>query len=314
MKISEFIAPRTSKIVEKPIPETGDNDVLIKVVLCGVCGSELHNWQEGTSGYPQYFGHEAVGYVTKTGRNVSEFKAGDRVTGLFEYAFAEYAKADQLNVVKIPDTVKDDEALGEPISCIVSGVRRVNVDLAKTIAIIGVGFMGLMTLQLMKLRGAGKIIAIDNREDMLETAKKFGADEIYKPSEVPDHYKLYDMNGITGSDIVIECTGNEKALNMAIELLKNHGLLSVVGFHQGKYRKVNFEMLNWKAGDLINAHERRKDEQIKCMKIGMKLLENKQLDIKSMITNRYSLDEVDQAFSDFENKKHGYVKSIIVMK
>lgn len=311
MKVSEFIAPKTSRIVEQPIPEVGDNDVLIKVVLCGVCGSELHRWQYGDSSYPQYFGHEAVGCVIRTGKNVTKFKEGDRVTGLFEYAFAEYAKVDQARVVKIPDSVEDVEALGEPISCIVSGVRRVNVDLSKIIAIIGVGFMGLMTLQLMRLRGAGKIIAIDNREDMLEVANKFGADEVYKPEEVPEEYKLYDMNGTTGVDIVIECTGNEQALNMAIEMLKNHAILSIVGFHQGENRKVNFEMLNWKAGDMINAHERRKDEQIKCMEIGMKLLENKQLDIKSMVTHRYSLEEVDKAFGDFTNKIPGFDKSII---
>jgi threonine dehydrogenase-like Zn-dependent dehydrogenase len=314
MRMSELYQPRTSRLIEAEIPNPGPDDVLIKVRACGVCGSEYFDWNGGNNRFPLYFGHEVTGEVVAVGGRVAGFQRGDRVAGLFRKGFAEYALIDQTRVGKLPDPVSFDEAaLGEPLLCIVSGALRTDVGLGKTVAIIGVGFMGLLVLQLMKLKGAYRIIAIDTRPEMLEWARHYGADEIYTPDRVPAVYKLDHSTGNTGTDVVIECTGKEAPLNLAIEMVKCHGILSIVGYHQGEYTRVNLQMLNWKSVDLINAHEKRDDHKMRCLDIGLRLMAKGQVSVKELITNRYALDQIDQAFMDFEQKNAGYIKGIVTV-
>ena len=301
-------------MIDEAVPTPGPAEVLIKTRACGVCGSEYFDWNGGSNRFPLYFGHEVTGEVAAVGAGVNSFQNGDRVAGLFRRGFAEYALIDQSRVAKLPDSVTFDEAaLGEPLLCIVSGALRTDVGLGKTVAIIGVGFMGLLVVQLMKLKGAYRIIAIDTRPEMLELALCYGADESYTPDRVPAAYKLDHSTGNSGTDIVIECTGKEAPLNLAIEMVKCHGILAIVGYHQGEYTRVNLQMLNWKSVDLINAHEKRDDHKMRCLDIGLRLIAKGQVSVKELITHRYSLERVDQAFLDFEQKNAGYIKGIITI-
>ena len=311
MKISEVYQPRSSRIIKINMKEPKVNEILIKVKACGICGSEYFSWNNADNP-PIYLGHEASGEVICVGKGVLGFKPGDNVTGLFRDSFAEYSVINSRCVMKFPKALRFDEAaLGEPISCVISGALRTEVGLGKTIVIIGLGFMGLMVLQLMRLKGAYKIIAIDTREEMSELAKHHGADEFYTPESVPDKYLLMDYKGKNGVDIVIECTGKEEAFALAIKLLKCHSILSIVGYHQGGLRNVDLQMLNRKATDIINAHEKRIDFKMNCMDIGMKLVEKGQLKVKDLMTHYYNIDDIDMAFKDFEKKSKGYIKGIL---
>ena len=311
MKISEVYQPRSSRIIDINIKEPKVNEILIKVKACGICGSEYFSWNNADNP-PIYLGHEASGEVICVGKGVLGFTPGDNVTGLFRESFAEYSVIDSRLVMKFPKTLHFDEAaLGEPISCVISGALRTEVGLGKTIVIIGLGFMGLMVLQLMRLKGAYKIIAIDTREEMSELAKHYGADEFYAPESVPEKYILMDNKGKNGVDIVIECTGKEEAFALAIKMLKCHSILSIVGYHQGGLRNVDLQMLNWKAADIINAHEKRIDFKMNCMDIGMRLVEKGQLRVKDLMTHFYNIDDIDMAFKDFEKKSKGYIKGVL---
>ena len=311
MKISEVYQPRSSRIIKINMKEPKVNEILIKVKACGICGSEYFSWNNADNP-PIYLGHEASGEVICVGKGVLGFKPGDNVTGLFTDSFAEYSVIDSRCVMKFPKALRFDEAaLGEPISCVISGALRTEVGLGKTIVIIGLGFMGFMVLQLMRLKGAYKIIAIDTRKEISELAKNYGADEFYTPESVPDKYLLMEHKGNNGVDIVIECTGNKEAFALAIKMLKCHSILSIVGYHQGGLRKVDLQMLNWKAVDIINAHEKRIDFKMNCMNIGLKLVEKGQLKVKDLMTHYYNIDDIDMAFKDFEKKSKGYIKGIL---
>lgn len=311
MKISEVYQPRSSRIIEINIKEPKVNEILIKVKACGICGSEYFSWNNADNP-PIYLGHEASSEVICVGKGVLVFKPGDNVTGLFKDRFAEYSVIDSSFVMKFPKTLRFDEAaLGEPISCVISGALRTEVGLGKTIVVIGLGFMGLMVLQLMRLKGAYKIIAIDTRKEMSELAKHYGADEFYTPESVPEKYILMDYKGENGVDIVIECTGKEEAFALAIKMLKCHSILSIVGYHQGGLRNVDLQMLNWKAVDIINAHEKIIDFKMNCMDIGMRLVEKGQLKVKDLITHYYNINNIDMAFKDFEKKSKGYIKGVL---
>jgi threonine dehydrogenase-like Zn-dependent dehydrogenase len=317
MKASMISGPQKSEVANVAVPTIGDEEVLIRIKVCGVCASELHPWMDGASGKRPIFGHEPVGIIEQVGSRVQGFLVGDRVTGLIYNAFAQYAKVDYRMIVKIPEVLDDFEALGEPLSCLMSGADRTTVSPGDDVAIIGAGFMGLGFLQLMNLKGAGRIIAVDMREESLEHARRFGANEIYTPQNVKSEYKVTQWGhmdqGIKGMEVSVEATGSQGGLELAGEMTAVHGILSIVGFHQGHggLRNVNMELWNWKAISIVNAHERRSAVHIKQMEAGLKLIANKKLDMKSLITHVFSLDEVDNAYDAIKTKPAGFIKSVI---
>ena len=315
MRYSQMIAPRTSEVVEAQTPEPGPGEVLVRVQACGVCASELHPWADGMPTYPHRFGHEPVGVVASTGPRISKFREGDRVTGLFKNAYAELALANEDILLPVPENVPNEAALGEPIACLVNAQRRTQVELADQVAVIGLGFMGLGMLQLLKLRGPSRIVAIDVREDAREAARRFGADEVYHPSELPDDFfltRFSDWDSKRGFDVVVEGSGTQPGLTLAGELVRPHGILSILGYHQGGPRQVEVGMWNWKAIDVVNAHVRRWDDLMESMRIGLELSARGLLDIGALVTNRYGLDEVDLAYNALQTKPQGFLKAVVI--
>jgi threonine dehydrogenase-like Zn-dependent dehydrogenase len=314
MRFSQQIAPRTSEVVDASAPEPGLGEVLVRVTACGVCASELRPWAEAPFPLPHRFGHEPVGVVSAVGPDVSNLLKGDRVTGLFKEAYADCCLASAAELLLVPTGVGDESALGEPMACLVNAQRRTPVDLADSVAIIGLGYMGLGMVQLMKLRGPSRIIGIDVRQDAREAGLKYGADAVYDPNSIPDEFRLTqfrDWNSERGFDVVVEASGTQPALTLAGELVRAHGVLSIVGYHQGGPRQVDVGMWNWKAIDVVNAHVRRRADLMESMRIGLELTASGLLDLGSLVTHRYALDGVDQAFTDLQSKPPGFIKALI---
>lgn len=312
MRISEVVCPGRSRMADAPVPDQGLNGILVRVRACGVCGSEYPVWKTAELP-PLRLGHEVAGEVAAVGPGVEGIAPGDRVTGLFRQGFAEYAAASASVVTRIPETLGFEEgALGEPLACAVSGALRTDVGLGNTVAVLGLGFMGLLTLQLLRMKGAFRILAVDTRPETEEAARRLGADEFYLPGEIPPGFLLKDSSSTGGVDVVAECSGNAASLNLAVLLLKRHSVLSIVGFHQGGPRCVDFQMLNWKAAEVVNAHEKRADVAMRCMKTGLDLAAAGRLEIAPLITHRYGLAEVDRAYSEYAAKPGGYVKAVVV--
>lgn len=314
MRYSQLVAPRTSQVVEAATPDPGPGEVLVRVIASGVCASELHVWCNGGAAYPRRLGHEPMGEVLAVGPQVTTVREGDRVTGLFQGAYADtcLVTADQL--LPVPAGVSDENALGEPLACLVNAQRRTPVALADRVAIIGLGYMGLGMLQLLKLRGPGQIVAIDVREEARATALTLGANEAYHPAELPAAYTLTrfaEWQSDRGFDVVVEGSGTQPGLTLAGEMVRAHGLLSILGFHQGGTRQVDVGMWNWKAIDVVNAHVRRRADLIESMRIGLELAAQGLIDFASLVTHRYSLDDVDQAYADLERKPTGFMKAVV---
>lgn len=314
MRVSILTGPAQSEIVEMPLPHINDDEVLLKVSACGVCASELHGWENGLPGKRKVLGHEPVGIIKQLGKNVKGFVVGDRVTGLIYEAFAEFTKADYRNIIKVPEHLDDLEALGEPLSCLISGANRTPVNPGDTVAIIGTGFMGLGFMQLMRLKGAGKIIVVDVRQEGLDNALRFGADEVMFPDQVEDKYKVVEWDQMDrGVDVVVESSGSQAGLQLAGEMTKVHGVLSVVGYHQANQgmRNVNMQLWNWKAITVVNAHERRNQVHVDSMNGGLAMINQGLYNMKDMITHVYELDQVDEAYGALKNKPSGFIKAVI---
>ncbi len=315
MRYSQLIAPRTSEVVEAATPEPGPGEVLVRVQASGVCASELHPWADGRPGYPHRFGHEPMGMVTGVGSGVTRFREGDRVTGLFKGAYADCCLATEDILLPVPANVGDEAALGEPLACLVNAQRRTPVQLADRVAVLGLGYMGLGMLRLLKLRGPSRIVAIDVREDAREAATRLGADEAYDPSEVPADYVLtsfVDWQSGRGFDVVVEGSGTQAGLTLAGQMVCAHGVLSILGYHQGGPRQVDVGMWNWKAIDVVNAHVRRRADLMESMRIGLELTAKGLIDLGVLVTHRYELEEVDRAYTDLLEKPQGFIKAVVL--
>ncbi len=314
MKQAVLIGPKAFRLGEAETPSPGPDDVLVKVRACGVCASELHAWQEG-DGAPRMLGHEVAGEVVALGERVVGFAVGDRVTGLFQKGFADHAVASAERVAAVPDNIRLEHAFGEPLACAVSGAERTKVALGDRVAVIGLGFMGLLMLQLVRLKGPSELLGIDTRDDALAAGLRLGADRVSKPADVgpADRVVLpYKVGERRGFDVVVEATGTQAGLTLAGELVKEHGVLSILGYHQGGPRSVDMQLWNFKALEVLNAHERRVGFRMECMRRGLALADAGKLDLASMTTHTFRLDQVGEAFGALAGKPSGFIKSVVV--
>ena len=252
-------------IEDVPIPEYGDNDVLIKVSVCAICGSDVHG-MDGSTGRripPIIMGHEASGTIEKIGTNVKDFKIGDRVTfdstvycghcyfckrgdinlcdnrkvlgvSIPEYkyngAFAEYVTVPQHILYKLPDNLTFERAaIVEPLSIAFHALRCSPVSLNCNAVVVGSGMIGLLIIQLLKLNGCKQIIAVDIVQEKLDMAKKFGADEVLRAdlSDVPS--EVHQLTSNLGADISFEATGTSETVGIAVESLRKGGSVTLVG-------------------------------------------------------------------------------------
>ncbi len=314
MRYSQLVAPQRSEVIDAPTPEPKRGEVLVRITACGVCASELHPWQDGVASYPARLGHEPVGVIESVGPEVTKVAVGDRVTGLCAPSFGDHGIAREEHLLTVPDCLPDHGALGEPLACLVNALRRTPVELGDRVALVGLGYMGLGFLQLLKLRGPGRIVAIDVRKDARRKAHELGADEVYHPSEVPDTYSLtrfQDWDSDRGFDVVVEASGTQPGLTLAGTLVRAHGVLSILGYHQGGMREVDVQMWNWKAIDVVNAHVRRRDDLMESMRIGLTLEEKGLIDLGSLVTHRFGLDDVDHAYAALRDKPQGFIKAVV---
>ena len=315
MKAAVLVGVRKFEIKDEDIPAFNLNEVLVRVKACGVCQSETPMWLgEVNVNYPAYIGHEVSGIVEETGSNVKRFKKGERVTMRGGRGYSEYVNVPEEDVVNIDTKIPFVEALGDPIGCSVNVMKRCGITIGDNVAIIGVGFMGLILIQLVKLYGPSKIIAIDVREDSLSIAKKLGADITINSNHidvVDEILKLtVDKEGV---DVVFEVAGKQETLNISSRVVKYRGRMIIVGYHSVGLRTIDMQQMGWNGIDMINGHDRVGEVRVDGIKRGVELIKGGRLTLKPLITNIYNLDQINEAFEDAYDKPKGYIKSVIVM-
>ena len=314
MKALVMTGPRQSKVVDVPDLTPGAGQLLVKVKYTGVCMSEWHPWAEARGG--ERMGHEPVGTVAALGEGVCGFAVGDRVTMLpHTSTCAEYCLASQDMTLRLPDNIRDEDALGEPLSCLVSVASKLRAQKAgDPVAMVGTGYMGLGLMTLLKLQGAGRIIAVDEREEARDNACRFGATDIFKPEDIPERYLVCEWNdGMyeRGLPLVAEFAGTQSALWLASQMTGIHGTLGIAGFHQGGDRTVDLKLWGWKGITVINTHERRPAYQFECMKNALDMIARGIWNYTGVGSHIYGLDGFDQANRDMERKPKGFIKALV---
>jgi (R,R)-butanediol dehydrogenase/meso-butanediol dehydrogenase/diacetyl reductase len=262
---------RVVNVPEPPAPVAGE--VTVKVHWCGICGSDLHEYEVGPIFIPPDFGpvilgHEFAGEIVAVGPGVDNFKVGQKVTGdacqhcgtcyyckrnlynlcqsvvftglMRDGAFAEYVNVPTNTLFNIPDDISYEAgALIEPLAVGLHAVRQAPLLAGESVVILGAGTIGLSTLQAARAAGASKIFVIEIAPARKEYALKLGATAVFDPTEVDVIAKVKEATGGLGADVSIECIGHEKTAPLAIDLARAGGKVVLAGIFSAE-SSINF--------------------------------------------------------------------------
>jgi L-iditol 2-dehydrogenase len=314
MRLAVLTGRHAFDLQEAPIPTFDADEVLVKVAACGVCASELDMWDgSGASGYPVYPGHEVSGVVEAVGESVDTFAAGDPVaTWVTTRGFADYV-AVKADYCRAAGNVALDLALGEPVACAVNAVELADVRLGDDVVIIGAGFMGNLVQKLVALRGAHSVTVADTRLDALDRAKALGASRVVDVTAESLVDVVAAGTEAGGADVTFECTGAQAPLLLVGDVTRMSGKIALVGYHQGAPREIPLGLWNWKAFTLLNAHFRDVATILRGMTVGMRLMTSGALSLEPLVSHRFALPQIGEAFRVAREKPAGFVKATIVM-
>ncbi len=311
-------------VVDKPVPKIKNPDeILVRIDACSICGTDMQILKDppGIEAAPGVtIGHEMVGTVIETGDAVKNFKVGDRITadnnvpcGKCYYCktghanmcenlfclgingdgfFAQYAVIPDRLAVKIDKGLPLDTAIfTEPLNCVMSGMDKIRLLPGETAVVIGAGPIGLYYIQLLKLNGAGKVIAVELNDFRKEYARKMGADLVISPSESE---KIKEATNGLGADVVIDAVG--ACIKDALAFVRSSGRVLLFG--------MNFAATQ----TICQTDITRKDLTVMGCYIGIyswnktvQLLENIPMKLEEMITHRLSLEEFGTGFEAMKN-------------
>jgi D-arabinitol dehydrogenase (NADP+) len=261
MKAVVYDRPESFVIKEVPNPVCGENDVIIKVAACGMCKTDVHiHHGRFISKFPLIPGHEFAGTVAQVGRNVTDFKVGDRVTGdntvLCGYCyycrrdqplycenffsrgvtasggFAEYIVVGHDKVFHVPDNLSFEEAsMTEPTACVMHGMDVMDVQPGDHVLLFGSGPTGLILAQMIKHSGAARLVVADPGQFKLDLVRRLGADDIVlvdrEDSSV--HRRRIEYLEPRGFDIIVDATGNPHVVQQCFDFTKKGSKIVVYG-------------------------------------------------------------------------------------
>jgi L-iditol 2-dehydrogenase len=270
MKALVLAAYNRFELQDRPTPEIGPDDVLLKVAACGICGSDVHG-MDGSSGRrrpPIIMGHEAAGVIARLGGNVADWAEGQRVTfdstincgkcwfcrrgqinlcdrrEIFgvscdecrrEGAFAEYVAVPQRILYRLPDALSfRHAAMVEPVAVGVHAVNRTRVCLGDTAVVVGAGVIGLLLVQALRAAGCGRIIAVDLDQKKLDLACRLGADDTLRPDQSDVAAEVMRRTAGRGADVALEAVGIAPTVQTAVACLRKGGRLTLVGLLAAK--------------------------------------------------------------------------------
>lgn len=259
MRAAVLTRPGRFEIEERPIPEPGPGEALIRIARVGVCGTDLHifNGHYAAESLPMVPGHEFTGTIAALGAGVDGLKTGGKVVvdmnigcgGCFwcrrneilncpdmrqmgihmDGAFTEYMTVPARLVIPAPDDVPFEVlALTEPLSCVVRAARKAQVTFGQSVLVMGAGPIGNLHVQLMRNIGAAPVIVTDLSEDRVAMALDCGADiGVSEPAKLRG--AVMDATGGRGADLVIESVGAPALYNAALGLMRKGGHLAAFG-------------------------------------------------------------------------------------
>jgi len=330
---------------EREYPKIAPNEVLVKVQFVGLCGSDLHFFQDGRIGSgilkePRVLGHEASGYVTAVGSNVSHIKKGDPVVvdpgqscGLCafcqtgRYNLCERAEWDFLGtsrkdgalqqylvhpanrVYKLPEgTSLMTGALLEPYSVASHGVNRIGMRGGGYTVILGCGCIGLMSVFAVKRRFSTKVIAVDIVSKRLDKARELGADHVIDSTSENLIESIMDCTNGKGADYVFETAGVPSTVELTAACARKGGKIVFVGTTVDTHVQVDFNAIMRKELDMSTVFRFAGE-----LKSAVDELEAGTFSLESIVTHKFDFENVQDAFKNNIANKNDVVKTIVCL-
>lgn len=306
-------------VVEEWEVKPGDNEVLVKTYMSSICGTDknysegkmprevlveqISQNQEAHHQYPLKMGHEAAGEIVAVGKNVTDFKPGDKVMSFGWYnTMADYFVAPVLHngygVVKVPEGMSMEAAsLGEPTACAVYAGMQSGVELGDTVVVVGAGFAGQVMAQVVKKMGAAKVICVDVVDGKLELAKKMGADVVLNANQADVAQIIIKETNNQGADVVIEAAGNDKAIQLCSDVLKHGGIL---GLYSWVLEPANLFINRWHNDGFdirtLALIHRIKMDRLWWIEKTLQNVANGMISIEPLISHVFDLADAPKAF------------------
>ncbi len=331
-----FQGPEQVEVVEKPEPELlAPDDALVRITATGVCGSDLHIYHGRVQIEPGFtIGHEYVGEVVAAGGAVSGVAVGDHVLGTFQVACgacwfcrrSEYHKCDagrtfghgaglgslqgtqaemaliphaNLTLRRVPAGLPDDVALfaGDVMGTGYHSIVAAGVRPGDSVAVLGLGPVGLCAVQVALLSGAGRVIAVDSVPERLAMAATFGAQPVHLTEEDP-RAAVKQATGGRGVDVAVEAVGDARALDMAIRMTRKAGTVSVIGVYA---ERVEVHMgLAWiKSLTIVGGQA----NVISHLDPVLELLASGRLDPTPLVTHHMPLTQAREAYDLYDRRE-----------
>lgn len=334
-------------VMEKPVPEPGPNDAIVRTTAALICTSDSHTVR-GAIGdrHDLTLGHESVGVIHRLGSAVEGLRVGQRVAvnaitpcfvcdnclrgftsqctqalggwkfaNIKDGAMAEYFHVNQAsaNLAPIPDGVPDAKAVYtcDMMSTGFMGAEHAAIPLGGSVAVFGAGPVGLMAVQGAKLLGAGEIYAVESVPRRQELARRFGADEVIDFTKGDPVRRLLDLTDGQGVDSAIEALGAEETFMNCVRATRPGGTISNVGYH-GEGEFVRIPRLDWGVG--------MADKTIRTglcpggrERMGrlLRFLESGRVDPTPMTTHEFPFSDIERAFRTMDRKEDGIIKPLI---
>ena len=341
MKKAIITGPKKIEVVEVDTPKPGKDEVLVKVLSIGICGSDLHYYAGDQIGersivYPMSLGHEFAGDIVEVGPGVCGMKPGDRIMaepalgcGECEWckggrsnlcpesrfcgsppvdgAFSQYYVLNKHQALPIWDDMTYDDALmAEPLANLLHVMDLANLKKGMTACVLGCGPIGLLLLQLVRLKGAARIFASEKVEYRRELATRLGADAAYDANACDAAEEILKATDGRGVDVAFEAAGDPPAIAQCIRAAKRAGTVVIEGIPAAT--TITLDIRTARRKELLIQFCRRCPE---TPARALKLIHGRKLDVKSLVTHHFPIGRIGEAFSVVYAHADNAVKVVI---
>jgi threonine dehydrogenase-like Zn-dependent dehydrogenase len=318
-----------------PVPVYEDDQVLVKVKMGSICNltdthtieglhPPHHLWVTGhftnpPNSFPAPIGHEGAGEIVEAGSTVKNFKVGDRVSTVYtSEMFAEYAAVNQEHLGKLPDSISWEEAAPmEMLFCVYPLVEEA-VRTGDVVAILGQGASGLITTQCAVISGARKIIVVEPDEFKRNLSLRLGAHIALDPGPTDIEEAIFDITEGVGVDTVIECAGMPETIKLTTRLVRRgtssgadyKGIIGIFGACRHPV-PFDFMELHWKGVKVLTTGSTRHGYTQFALERAIDLVESGLFSMKPLVTHKFPMSKVDQAFAMIMHKKDPFIKVLV---
>ena len=322
---AQIVSPRTFELVDSQINSIEEDEVLIEVISCGICSSEMPIYTGdliGTAGvsfrykeYPAKLGHEVVGTVIDVGKKVTRFKTSDIVTGLTYSGagFAKYFVEKESMLCSINGLSAPEYILGEPLMATINILNNINFELGDTVSIIGDGFMSLLLISALRHYPLDKVFVFGHHESKLDIVRSYGFKHVVNSKQKDPWQYVMDHTKGAGVNVSIEYAGNSDALRLAASITKAK-VRSKLVLASAYDNNMPFSIGNYlqnRAPVIIPAYPNQSKDKLKDLELGIWAYKKNIIEIKSLITHEFTLDGLNDAYKYITENRDKYIKGIV---